>query len=89
MEKIKRTECYICNPIYLDLSCSKCGGDNITWSEWEEHIWCYDCQEDIYYGKGVAGPIPINAAALMGIDYRKYNIETGEIVESDINQFYQ
>jgi ribosomal protein S27E len=86
--KEKRTECYCCQPYYLELHCPKCGGDNITWSEWEQHIWCYDCLDDIEYPKGVAGPIPIQAAALMGVDYRKYNVETGEIVDSDINKYY-
>lgn len=76
----KRTECYICNPIYFDLSCAKCGGDNIEWSEYEKHIWCYDCEEDIEY-EPCAVIVPTELAYILGIDYRRYNIETGKIIE--------
>lgn len=87
--KEKRTECYVCNPVYLELVCPKCNGTNIEWSEFEQHIWCNNCKDDIEYEKGGAGPIPIKTAVLLGIDYRKYNIETGNIIPSEINQYYE
>jgi len=77
----KRTECYVCNPQALDLFCPNDPDHKITWSEYEEHIWCYDCNEDIKYEPGFAGPIPVEASKLLGIDYRKYNIKTGKIIE--------
>jgi ribosomal protein S27E len=85
----KRTECYVCSPVELELVCPKCQKTNITWSEFEEHIWCYDCKDDIKYEKGGAGPIPIQTAVLMGIDYRKYNLKTGKIVPGEINKYYE
>jgi len=76
----KRIECYCCKPSDLDLHCPKCKGDNITWSEWEEYIWCYDCKKDVKYKPGLSGPIPVQIAGLIGIDLRKYNVQTGKIV---------
>lgn len=77
----KRTECYVCNPVDLELFCPEDENHKITWSEYEEHIWCYDCNKDIKYESGGAGPIPVQISKLLGIDYRKYNIETGDIIE--------
>lgn len=75
----KRKYCYICNPHCLDLFCPNDSEHNITWSEYEKHIWCFDCKRDIRYPPGLTGPIPMGVARLLGIDYRKYNIKTGEI----------
>jgi len=77
----KRTECYVCNPIFLELHCPVNEEHKIAWSEYEEHIWCYDCNKDIKYESVGAGPIPAEISKLLGIDYRKYNLETGEIIE--------
>ena len=77
----KRTECYVCNPIALELYCPLNEEHEITWSEYEEHIWCYDCVKDIKYEPGGAGPIPVEISKLLGIDYRKYNVATGEIIQ--------
>jgi hypothetical protein len=79
--KKKRKECYICNPIYFELSCPINSEHKITWSEWEKHIWCYDCKKDFKYKQEWYGPVPIQVAKILGIDYRKYNIKTGEIIE--------
>jgi len=79
--KTKRTECYICNPIYLEHRCPNNPDHKITWSEFENHIWCYDCKEDFEYKPEFVGPIPMQVAKMLGIDYRKYNIETGKIIE--------
>ncbi|HEC63900.1 MAG TPA: hypothetical protein ENI23_01250 [bacterium] len=75
----RRTECYICNPVALDLCCPVNEHHPITWSEYEKHIWCYVCKKDIKYDSIGAGPIPIGVSKLLGIDYRKYNIKTGKI----------
>jgi len=80
--KKKRKICYICNPIYLDLFCPNDPGHKITWSEYEQHIWCYDCEKDIKYEPG-GTIVPWELSKMMGIDFRKYNIKTGEIIEYD------
>ena len=42
----KRKWHYILPPSVYDCKCGKCGGSNLEWSEYEHHIWCYDCEED-------------------------------------------
>ena len=87
MSKLKKRKvCYICNPKDLDLFCPKNEKHKITWSEYEQHIWCYDCQQDIGYEPGFSGPIPVEIAKMLGIDYRKYNIKTGKIIKQNDNK---
>ena len=33
-------------PARYEITCDLCGGANITWSEYEHLIWCYDCEND-------------------------------------------
>ena len=87
MNLIKRIDCYVCSPVSMELTCPKCNGVNITWSEWEKHIWCYDCNLDVEYKSGF-GPVPVQLASMLGIDLRRYNIESGEIVPNEINKLY-
>jgi len=77
----KRTECYVCNPNDLELFCPNDPDHKITWSEYEEHIWCYECEKDIKYGPGGAGPIPVEISKLLGLDFRKYDIDSGDIIK--------
>ncbi len=81
-KKIKRETCYICHPGNFDLFCPANSEHKITWSEYEQHIWCYDCEEDIEYPKG-GTIVSLGLAKMMGIDYRKYNIKTGDVIEYD------
>lgn len=82
--KIKRTHCYIQNPSTYDICCPICGSNNTTWSEYESHIWCYDCKYDVYliskYTGIFSGPIPIQCASIFGIYFDRINIETQEII---------
>lgn len=82
--KVKRTHCYIQEPGKYDICCPICGSNNITWSEFESHIWCYDCECDIYliymYAGIFGSPIPIQCAYIFGICFDRINIETQEIV---------
>ncbi len=50
--KKKRTVCYICGPDAFVLVCPNDQKHKITWSEYEQHIWCYDCKKDIEYEPG-------------------------------------
>ena len=78
--KNKREVCYICHPHYLNLYCLTNPEHKITWSEYKQHIWCYDCEDDVEYERGHV-VIPLETAKLVGIDYRRYNIKTGEVIE--------
>jgi len=75
----RRKTCYICSPVYLDLLCPNDPEHKITWSEWEKHIWCYGCKKDIEYKPGGA-IIPMQVAKMIGVDFRRYNIKTGEVI---------
>ena len=76
----KRETCYVCGPENFDLKCPNNPDHKITWSEYEQHIWCYDCKKDIKYEPCVV-IVPWNVARIIGIDYRQYNVKTGEIIE--------
>ena len=76
---IKREWCYCQNPVVYDIACDLCNGTNITWSEYERLIWCYDCQKDTPGNGGIFnGPIPINVCKIMGISFDKIEIATGD-----------
>jgi hypothetical protein len=63
----------------FELACDKCGGKNITWSEWEGLIWCYDCEIDTRGGPSIFdGPIAIAACKMLGICFDRIDLETGE-----------
>lgn len=73
----KRTWHYIQDPSTFDMACDKCGGTNITWSEYEGMIWCYDCEIDTPGYPGIFdGPIPIQLSAMFGILFDRFNMET-------------
>lgn len=82
--QILRKECYVLNPSRYEISCDKCQGTHIEWSEYEGLIWCYDCKIDTRGNEGIfSGPIPLEAAKLLlgkGC-FDKVNLETGEIIE--------
>ena len=62
------------------MSCDKYGGNNITWSEFEGCIWCYDCEIDTPGNVGVFdGPIPLATAALLGMNFSIIYLETGKV----------
>jgi hypothetical protein len=82
MELIKRTKCLIKPPSVYGLSgCPCCGNEDVQWSEWERHLWCDKCQLDfVPESKGILdGPVPVELAAMLGMPFIFYNIETGEI----------
>ena len=78
----KRTWCYVMQPTAYEISCDKCGGTNITWSEFEHCIWCYDCQIDTKGSDGIFdGPIPLNACLMLGLSFDRIDLETGKILK--------
>lgn len=80
--KENRVWVYVQRPKEYEIAgCPQCGNPDPDWSEWAHHCWCPVCQIDFIpiHGGIFDGPIPVNCAALMGIDLRRYNIETGKI----------
>lgn len=76
----KRKWVYCMQPAEFSMECDKCHGTNITWSEFEHLIWCYDCQIDTEGEKGIfEGPIPFFASELMGISFARYYIKSRTI----------
>ena len=66
-------------PTSYEISCDICGGNNITWSEFEHMIWCFDCKKDTSGNGGIFdGPIPLQLAQLFGITFDRIDIKTGE-----------
>jgi len=45
-ELTKRKWIYAQHPVQYGIECDKCNSLNIWWSEFEGHIWCYDCEVD-------------------------------------------
>ncbi len=82
--KVLRTHCYCMNPKMYDIQCSICGGVDITWSEYESHIWCFNCQKDIFltgYTCGIfSGPIPVEVSNMLGIKFDRINLQHNEII---------
>lgn len=79
-EPPRRTTCMAQAPSVYEVSgCPKCNGNNTTWSEYEKHVWCFDCEIDyIPEHNGIFdGPIPMGAAELMGISLSRIEIATG------------
>jgi hypothetical protein len=71
----KRKWHYIQKPYEYEIECDKCGGRNIEWSEYVGKIWCYDCREDLKGTEGVfGGPIPIGAAAVLGMSFDRWDM---------------
>lgn len=78
----KRLWCFAQSPSVYEVFCDLCGGNNTTWSEFEKHIWCFDCKKDTIGTLGIFdGPIPIKCCNIMGIRFDRINIKTGKIMK--------
>ncbi len=79
----KRTWIYVQRPRQYEISGCPCGNEDPDWSEYKGHLWCATCQKDFIPERdGIfGGPIPVNGAALMGIDLRRFNLETQKVEE--------
>ena len=76
----KRKYIYANNPARYEIRCDKCNGENIWWSEYESHIWCYDCEIDTSGTEGIfGGPICFNAMRLVGLTFDRINLETEQL----------
>jgi hypothetical protein len=75
----KRKWIYCQQPSVYEIRCNLCNGINITWSEFEGHIYCFDCKKDV---KGFSGifdsPIPLEVAQMFGISFDRIDLKTKE-----------
>lgn len=65
MKLVKRKMAWVYPPLRYGMFCDKCRGVNITWSEYEQRIWCYDCKIDT---EGEGWPLdlaPFEASKMM------------------------
>ena len=76
----KRKWMYVMKPSNYEISCDKCGGNNITWSEFERLIWCYDCEIDTKGTEGIfGGPIPLEVSKILGISFDRFYLKDHSI----------
>jgi len=85
MKLQKRKWVYIQSPVAYEMCCDKCLGSNITWSEYQHMIWCYDCQKDTPGFSGIFdGPIPLEVSKILGIRFSRIYLKTGRIMNEVI-----
>lgn len=83
----KRKWIYVCQPVKYDIHCDKCDGTNITWSEYEHKIWCYDCKIDTPGTLGIFdGPIPIFTVEIFGISLNRYYLKSKAVCKLVIDK---
>jgi len=84
---VLRERVFIMEPVRYGVRCDLCGGTNITWSEYEHLIWCYNCEKDTAGIGGIFdGPIPLKATELLGLSLDKVDLKTGERFTPVINK---
>lgn len=87
--KVKRTHCYVQKPGEYMIYCPLCHSQNTEWSEFEKHIWCPDCKQDVLVpllNAGIfSGPIAIMVANMLGLSFSRINIDTLDIIMYDQN----
>lgn len=83
--KLKKREwCYCQYPSVYEVSCDQCGGTHTTWSEYEKHIWCFDCEIDTLGTPGIfGGPIPLHACEALGICFDRIILADNSIVKTE------
>lgn len=81
----KRIWCYVQPPAAYEIPpCASCGAE-AQWSEYEGHLWCDHCQKDFIpaHGGVFEGPIPAQAAALLGVSFDRIILDTQQIERFD------
>ena len=77
-KRLKRVWIYAMPPTAYDFSCNLCHGTDITWSEWEGHIYCYKCKKDVVGNSIFDAPIPFETSKLFGISFDRIDLKTGK-----------
>lgn len=76
----KREWHYLLPPAAFEIRCSICSSTKIWWSEYENMIFCFDCQLDVGPTESLFdGPIPLNTCYLLGLNFDRYNLKTHQI----------
>lgn len=80
-----RTWVYVQRPASYGIADCDCGNDDPDWSEFSGHLWCAGCQKDFVPAhNGVFdGPIPVMTARLLGYNFDRFNLETGQVEPFD------
>lgn len=82
----KRRWVYVQGPTVYEISCDRCGGSNITWSEYRRMIWCFNCQVDTLGNGGIFdGPVPIGVCNILGVYFDRIHLKTGRILKEQIS----
>jgi len=89
-ELTKRVDCYIQEPPSFCISgCPQCQDTkNIVWSEFEDHVWCPECEIDYipeHWGI-LDGPVCVQICGLMGISFDRFRIDNGAYLRWDTEQ---
>lgn len=83
----KRKWVYLNKPQNYDIQCDKCGGTNIAWSEYDQKIWCYDCQIDTKGTPGIFdGPIGLQACEILGCTLNRFYLKSRSICKPVVNK---
>lgn len=81
-EMIKRKWVFVKQPLDFEIDDCDCGNHNVTWSEYQGYLWCFNCEKE-YVPKhfGVLdGPIPLHSTDLL-VSLDIINLETNEILK--------
>ena len=79
----RREWVYVQRPSAYEISgCPTCGNVDPDWSEFRGYLWCQICHRDFRpeFDGVFGGPIPVNSAALMGIDLRRRSLADDSVV---------
>lgn len=78
----KREWMYCHKPQEYQITCDKCNGTKLAWSEYKSMIWCYDCEVDTKGTGGIFdGPIPLGLCELMGISFNRIRLEDNMLLK--------
>lgn len=77
----RRTWVYVMQPSAYAISNCYLEHTGIQWSEFEGHLWCEQCQKDFMprHNGVFEGPIPLETAELLGMNFDRINLKTKEI----------
>ena len=78
---VKRKWVFIRSTLEYEMSDCCCGSADVTWSEYEGFLWCFNCKKDYEpEHRGIFdGPIPIGTADLI-VSLDIFDLENEEIV---------
>lgn len=56
-KRVKREWVYVLPPSEYECTCDQCGSKNVTWSEYQNMLWCYNCERDVEGYSIFTGPV--------------------------------